>query len=109
MAIGSPLNSFSIISLASPYSGLDAEISRPSLASMNFTACEQAAAELEEEMAFVLREFHLPVVAGFGGKALHFGHRLFGDENARFGGEAFEFMVALDHGEAMAVGGNHGD
>ena len=31
MAIGSPLYSFSIVSLASPYSGLDAEISMPSV------------------------------------------------------------------------------
>jgi hypothetical protein len=33
----------------------------------------------------------------------------FAQDDARFGGEAFEFVIALDHGKAMAIGGNHGD
>ena len=39
--IASPLYSFSMFSLASPYSGLDAEISTPSGETDNFTACER--------------------------------------------------------------------
>src|SRR5713101_8094499 len=47
MDSGSPLYSFSIDSLASPYSALEEESSRPSLASANFTACERWSASCE--------------------------------------------------------------
>src|SRR5260370_36817197 len=47
MAMGSPLNSFSMISLASPYSGLEAEISMPSFETASFTAWAHRSASCE--------------------------------------------------------------
>ena len=155
MASGSPLYSFSIVSLASPYSGLDAEISMPSVRDgkfhgvrarvgklrdalhgvVQFSALDhhfsivvarqdgfvirelsgeharnqQAFSGAEEKMAFVEREFDFGVFARFARQALHFRQRLLGDERTHFPGQTLKFVIDLGYGQAVAVGGHHGD
>ena len=69
---------------------------------------QQARADAEEERGFVFGEVDgLDVGVEQG---LEFVHRFLRDQRLHLAGDAFElFSGALDVGEAMAVGGHHGD
>ena len=49
------------------------------------------------------------VFAGLAREALHFGQRFFRNQRAHFARQALEFVIDLRHGQAVAVGGHHGD
>ncbi len=66
MAMGSPLYSFSMVSLASPYSGLEAEISMPSWLTRKFHRMRALIGELRDAphgvVQFVALEYHQFIV-----------------------------------------------
>ena len=72
-----------------------------------FATSEQAAAKLEEEMAFILPEFDDGIIARFRSKALHFVHGFLGDKHTSLGGESIKRMICLDHCQTVAVRRDH--
>src|SRR6202008_4331700 len=70
---------------------------------------QEAMADLEKEMAFVLRKFHVRIGAGCSRELLDLVHSFLGDENTNFAIEAGKFLVRFREGEAVAIGRNHGE